>query len=1350
MRRSPFLACVLLLMASCTPLIGTVTADSSILLDLNQDLVVMTPGQSSNVTLSVENNASSIYDFTIELGDSTAGSEWVVNLTATSMPQVYPYSTDTLDIVVSLSAGANSTDSGVQWIWVNRTGATSAIELYLSVGTMHLPDIDATGAGVNGLVSTEGNTSLVVPIEVSNFGSVQDTILLSAGAEPDLGGFWANHSANSSGSETGNETGNETTNSTSLGIDNLLLFGNSYTQQNSLDVILEDLGVNDSVARASGGLTLDDHWNNVNTSANSWNTTLRDPSVDWDYVVLQDQSQIPGFPRSNADWIDSRDAAVNLADAIEDESSEVLLMMTWGRRNGDATNPTIYGNFTQMQDRLEAGYMDFRDNITAQGHQAWIAPVGLAFAHIHDGIVADGSNPLASGATFSALYSADGSHPSLAGSYLAALVITATISGQTTVGSNDSISLPTALKLELQQAADATVFNETSHLSYPWESSSGSGTSMGMVRNTPTTGLDASSWVVQWTDPVVRNLSSGSTTTVDLHVEVPQNAAPGAYGLRLYAASTFGNFSVSTVLVIDVNGTHLFESSFTSEQAWLPGGSGNLTLTLNDVGTDGISPSIVPGSISTVGACLVDSITSVNGATESAWSIGLDVLSQSHVGDSCTISLDIHESESDTTHSLMHTIAVNESLSLTVQVDSTLVQGPVQLPSGTVTLQTHLLTNNGTEDLNVSFSAPTMPGVSFTSDTVHVPRGMARPVIVEFDSAESQSLHSEWFVPVFSTDRIGTSIVIDSAVSSNASLNLDYPHWTDITASALNGTLVSLDPGESTTLSFEIQNLGTTENTVDFMTSTPPPGVTISPMIHTFSVAPGDTHTLHVLFEADVDSSSIDTSLDFDFQHQDAVDSTDDATGDTSATDRVSVSLIVNSRGKPLIASGVSEIPVVADLWTTVGITLANGGNAQGVFEVSITQSPNGLQTELSQSLVTLGVGESTEIELRAKGSALGTIVVSASSSTGPEYSSTVSFESISGSLAATLTVTPSALVMDDEVESFSAIVFNPTDRSLDYRLEVTSDLECALQNTALNVPAASSLEVVIYCSAPAGAIAGVHDVLVDVRPVDLPTEVTSATSQVTLPEAFGANGALLLDLVLLNDGGLIVRNGESLTMLLKVENTGNTNRSGILILTGDAVNNGLIRTWNVVPIGSAIPAYNLAPGESVTMELTLVSNGLSQGTYEVVLTASENGGAGEVSLSSLALFIEDEPVPPTGIALPFGAEIDNMTSIFVLMGGYVLAMLLLQILRSTRRRSAEKIAAAEASADARIESMIAETESTPPVEINPLEDGEVRPGEDGAASCPFCNTRSKLPEGKTPPFRFRCPSCTEIVRVVE
>ena len=80
-----------------------------------------------------------------------------------------------------------------------------------------------------------------------------------------------------------------------------------------------------------------------------------------------------------------------------------------------------------------------------------------------------------------------------------------------------------------EQAAAATVFNETSHLSYPWEnSSSGGGTSM--PRSVPSQGLDASSWSVNWEDPVVRNLSSGASTFVNLSIEIPSNAAPGPYG----------------------------------------------------------------------------------------------------------------------------------------------------------------------------------------------------------------------------------------------------------------------------------------------------------------------------------------------------------------------------------------------------------------------------------------------------------------------------------------------------------------------------------------------------------------------------------------------------------------------------------------------------------------------------------------------------------------------------------------------------------------------------------------------------------------------------------------------------
>ena len=64
----------------------------------------------------------------------------------------------------------------------------------------------------------------------------------------------------------------------------------------------------------------------VNSTGHLSNTTLRDPNIDWDYVVLQDQSQVPGFYRTNADWIASKDGAVDLAGAITEEGGESILL----------------------------------------------------------------------------------------------------------------------------------------------------------------------------------------------------------------------------------------------------------------------------------------------------------------------------------------------------------------------------------------------------------------------------------------------------------------------------------------------------------------------------------------------------------------------------------------------------------------------------------------------------------------------------------------------------------------------------------------------------------------------------------------------------------------------------------------------------------------------------------------------------------------------------------------------------------------------------------------------------------------------------------------------------------------
>ena len=73
--------------------------------------------------------------------------------------------------------------------------------------------------------------------------------------------------------------------------------------------------------------------------------------------------------------------------------------------------------------------------------------------------------------TRSTISTNDGSHPSLSGSYLAAVVLYATITGNDPVGLSHSTSLSNSLVLELQQAG-GTVFNETSYLDYPWQTTS--------------------------------------------------------------------------------------------------------------------------------------------------------------------------------------------------------------------------------------------------------------------------------------------------------------------------------------------------------------------------------------------------------------------------------------------------------------------------------------------------------------------------------------------------------------------------------------------------------------------------------------------------------------------------------------------------------------------------------------------------------------------------------------------------------------------------------------------------------------------------------------------------------------
>jgi hypothetical protein len=122
--------------------------------------------------------------------------------------------------------------------------------------------------------------------------------------------------------------------------------------------------------------------------------------------------------------------------------------MTWGRQNGDAQNCAAFPplcTYEGMQQRLRLGYLTM-----AQENQSACAPVGMAWRAVR------GSHPDIT------LYNADGSHPSLEGSYLAAATIFCTLFRRTAEDLPFTADLPGATATILRQVASNTVLDSIS------------------------------------------------------------------------------------------------------------------------------------------------------------------------------------------------------------------------------------------------------------------------------------------------------------------------------------------------------------------------------------------------------------------------------------------------------------------------------------------------------------------------------------------------------------------------------------------------------------------------------------------------------------------------------------------------------------------------------------------------------------------------------------------------------------------------------------------------------------------------------------------------------------------------
>lgn len=217
---------------------------------------------------------------------------------------------------------------------------------------------------------------------------------------------------------------------------NVLFIGNSLTFVNDLPGLTASLAksrnfILEYTMFAPGGYTLAQHSSNPEL-------LQKIKEGNWDFVVLQEQSQIPAYPWAQTQVLPY---ARKLTQLIRDSApaAKVAFYVTMARRNGDQQGvqfapevATYYG----MQKKLIETYAQM-----AMENKGVLVPVGNAWQEVRTQIPSLN------------LYS-DDVHPNLTGTYLAACVFYGILFDDTPVGLTHPMGIDDHTADELQRYAN--------------------------------------------------------------------------------------------------------------------------------------------------------------------------------------------------------------------------------------------------------------------------------------------------------------------------------------------------------------------------------------------------------------------------------------------------------------------------------------------------------------------------------------------------------------------------------------------------------------------------------------------------------------------------------------------------------------------------------------------------------------------------------------------------------------------------------------------------------------------------------------------------------------------------------
>ncbi len=222
----------------------------------------------------------------------------------------------------------------------------------------------------------------------------------------------------------------------------ILFIGNSYTYYNDMPTAIfkqfaEAAGYSVTVASITKGAHTLTKFADPTDEYGAKVEAALTGTKNYDYIIIQEQSETP----ANANVQNFYSAVRNLSQRIRNKGAAPILYSTWGRKAGSATLTNNGWTNESMTWKLAAAYQAIGDELNIP-----VAHAGLAFYDVYT--------------TQSSieLYNSDLSHPSYAGSYLAAATLFAKIFNDdpTDVSFNGTLSAENAAIL--REAARKAVF----------------------------------------------------------------------------------------------------------------------------------------------------------------------------------------------------------------------------------------------------------------------------------------------------------------------------------------------------------------------------------------------------------------------------------------------------------------------------------------------------------------------------------------------------------------------------------------------------------------------------------------------------------------------------------------------------------------------------------------------------------------------------------------------------------------------------------------------------------------------------------------------------------------------------